>query len=211
MQAEPTPKGVSQPDGRTRLLDAAEVLLDEAGIDGATGAAITAAAGHKNAAAVNYHFGNLDRLIRAVLNRRADELNVVRHARLDELEANGTVEPRAAFVAMVEPVAFMLDSPGGRRHLRLLNQAANHPRFHAEATWRFATSIERGSVHLAPLVSHLELDRARHRAANVLGLVLFALAEQARVIDDPAQDLPTLGTEEFIVDLADASLAALRA
>ncbi len=211
MQPEPASKGVSKPDGRTRLLDAAEVLLDEAGIDGATGAAITAAAGHRNAAAVNYHFGNLDRLIRAVLNRRAEELNVVRHARLDELEANGAVDPRAAFLAMVEPVAFMLDSAEGRRYLRLLNQAANHPRFHAEATWRFATSVERGSVHLAPLVSHLELGHARHRAGNVLGLVLFALAEQARVIDDPALELPTLGTSDFVDDLADASLAALRA
>ncbi|MBP7853203.1 MAG: TetR family transcriptional regulator [Candidatus Microthrix parvicella] len=198
-------------DGKTRLLDAAEALLDQAGIDGTTGAAITAAAGHKNAAAVNYHFGNLDRLIRAVLDRRATELNVIRHARLDELEAGGSVEPRAAFVAIVEPLADLLASKEGRRYLRLLNQAANHPRFHAQAGMGFASSLERGAANLSPLVSHLAPDRQRHRAGNVLGLVLFALAEQARVIDDEAQDMPVLGCEAFIVDLADSSLAALSA
>lgn len=41
--------------------------------------------------------------------------------------------------------------------------------------------------------------------------MLFALAEQARVIDDEAQDMPVLGREAFIVDLADSSLAALSA
>ena len=44
-----------------------------------------------------------------------------------------------------------------------------------------------------------------------MGLVLFSLAEQARVIDDPELDMPTLETEAFIDDLADASLAALGA
>lgn len=211
MERDPAPSGAAQPDGRTRLLDAAEALLDEAGIDGTSGAAITAAAGHKNAAAVNYHFGNLDRLIRAVLERRADAINTIRHARFDELEAAGAVEPRAAFVAMVEPLARLLDSSDGRRYLRLLNQAANHPRFHAEASVGFTTSLERGAVYLAPVVAHLEPDRQRHRAGNVLGLVLFSLSEQARVIDDPELDMATLGTEAFVDDLADASLAALGA
>lgn len=211
MKPDPATLEAPRPDGRTRLLDAAELLLDKAGIDGTTGSAIVAAAGHKNAAAVNYHFGNLDHLIGAVLARRVEELNTFRHARLDELEANGSVEPRAAFVAMVEPLAVLLDSIEGRRYLRLLNQAANHPRFHTQASWGFATSVERGAAHLSPLVGHLEPARQQHRAGNVLGLVLFSLAEQARVVDNPAQDLPVLATGVFVDDLADASLGALSA
>ncbi|MGB6056640.1 MAG: TetR/AcrR family transcriptional regulator [Microthrixaceae bacterium] len=45
------------PDGRTRLLDAAERLLGESGIDGTTATEITHAAGHRNAAAVGSHPG----------------------------------------------------------------------------------------------------------------------------------------------------------
>jgi len=198
-------------DGRIRLLDAAELLFDSAGIDGASGAAIVTAAGHKNAAAVNYHFGNLDGLVLAVLTRRAEQLDVVRHALLDELEADGQVEPRAAFVAMVEPLAALLDEPEGRRYLRLLNQAANHPRFHAEADWRFATSVERGAVHLAPLVAHLPAEVQGHRAGNVLGLVLYALAEQARRTDGATSAVALLDRATFVEDLADTTVAALRA
>ncbi|MGB3411096.1 MAG: hypothetical protein WBA45_07840 [Microthrixaceae bacterium] len=207
---------MARPDGRTRLLDAAEVLLDTAGIDGTTGAAITAAAGHRNAAAVNYHFGNLDQLIIAVLDRRSDELNTVRHRLLDELESAGPISPRAAFGAMIDPLANLLNSFEGRRYLRLLNQAANHPRFHSQASWQYATSVERGAVYLAPLVQHMELERQRHRARNVLGLVLYALAEQARTVDDATvddatDDLPLLTTEVFVSDLTNAALAALAA
>lgn len=197
-----------RPDGRTRLIDAAEVLLDTAGIDGTSGAAITAAAGHRNAAAVNYHFGNLDQLILAVLERRSGELDAVRHALLDELEAAGPVEPRAAFGAMLDPVAALLEQPEGRRYLRLLNQAANHPRFHDRANWQFATSVERGAAYLAPLVQHLEPERQRHRARNVLGMVLYALAEQARTVDGATGEPPIDG-DVFVADLTDAALAAL--
>jgi AcrR family transcriptional regulator len=201
----------SSGDGRTRLLDAAELLFDCDGIDGTSGAAIVAAAGHRNAAAVNYHFGNLDGLVLAVLARRAEQLDGVRHALLDELETDGPVEPRAAFEAMVEPLAALLDGPEGRRYLRLLNQAANHPRFHAQANWRFASSVERGAAHLAPLIDHLPPQIRVHRAGNVLGLVLFALAEQARRIDGDASGAPLLGRAPFVADLADTALAALRA
>lgn len=190
-------------------MDAAEQLLDEVGIDGATGAAIIEAAGNRNAAAVNYHFGNLDGLIRAVLDRRAAELDETRHSLLDRLEAAGTTDARSTFLAMIAPLAELLDRRDGRRYLRLLNQAANHPRFRSEARWEFATSIERGVALLAPLVADLPPDQQRHRGRNVLGFVLYAFAEQARAID--AGEDGTLTTEDFTADLTDSALAALSA
>lgn len=198
-------------DGRTRLLDAAERLLDESGIDGTSAAAITHAAGHRNAAAVNYHFGKLDHLIEAVLERRAAELNEQRHALFDELEAAGPVEPRAAFVALVQPLADLLDRPEGRRYLRLLNQAANHPRFHDRAGWHFTTSLQRGAALLAPVLESVPVDRRPSRARHVLGMALFALADQAWLIDTPQPDRSPLPVGEFVDDLVVMGLAALRA
>ena len=198
-------------DGRTRLLDTAEELLGESGIDGTTAAAITHAAGHRNAAAVNYHFGKLDNLIQAVLERRAAELNTARHAILDELEAAGPVDPRAAFVALLRPLADLLDHREGRRYLRLLNQAANHPRFHDRAGWQFTTSLERTASLIAPALAHVPVDLRPHRARYVLGMALFALADQAWIIDTPQADREALPREVFIEDLADIGLAALRA
>ena len=65
-----------------RLLDAAEQLFAEHGIDGASMRAITHAAG-TSVSAANYHFGSKDELVRATFSRRVVELN---QRRLDELE-----------------------------------------------------------------------------------------------------------------------------
>lgn len=201
----------ARPDGRTRLLDAAERLLDESGIDGTTAAAITHAAGHRNAAAVNYHFGKLDHLIEAVLQRRADQLNERRHALLDELEAAGPVEPRDAFLAFVQPLADLLEVAEGRRYLRLLNQAANHPRFHDRAGWQYTSSLQRGALLLAPLLDHLDPDQRQDRGRLVVGMALYALADQAWLIDSPQPDRTPRSNAAFVSDLADAALAAIAA
>jgi AcrR family transcriptional regulator len=198
-------------DGRRRLLDTAERLLDEHGIDAISARAITAAAGHRNAAAVNYHFGDRERLVAAVITRRAEALDEQRHALLDELEAAGTVEPRAAAAAIIAPLADLLDEETGRRYLRLLNQASTHPAFVSHANVHFATSITRGVVHLQPLLEHLSPERRAARGAVVLGAALRALSDQARIIDLADPPRPVLDTPTFTDDLLDALLAALSA
>jgi AcrR family transcriptional regulator len=197
--------------GRRQLIDTAERLLDEHGIDGVSGRAIAAAAGHRNNAAVNYHFGDRDNLVRTVLERRALDLDVRRHALLDELEAAGNVDPRAALTALFHPLVELLDDQGGRRYLRVLNQAANHPGFYERATLDFTPSLARSAAHLAPLVAHLSPPLRAHRARLGLGLALFALAEQARLIDTEPPPRPLLSTDEFLADLLVGTIAYLAA
>jgi AcrR family transcriptional regulator len=197
--------------GRRQLIDTAERLLDEQGIDGASARAIAAAAGHRNNAAVNYHFGDRDNLVRTVLERRALEVNVQRHMLLDELEAAGTVEPLDVLTAMLRPLIGLLDDVGGRRYLRVLNQAANHPAFYEEATIEFTTSLSRGAAHLAPLLVHLPPRLRAHRARLGLGMVLFALAEHARLIDTTPPPRPLLDADEFLADLITTTMAFLTA
>ncbi len=67
------------------ILDAAEALFAEEGIEGASLRAITARAG-VNLAAVNYHFQSKEGLVRAVFARRIEPLNRERIALLDRLE-----------------------------------------------------------------------------------------------------------------------------
>ena len=55
-------------DTKTSLLDAAEALFAELGIAGASMRAITARAG-ANLAAVHYHFGSKEGLVREVFRR----------------------------------------------------------------------------------------------------------------------------------------------
>lgn len=70
---------------RERLLDVAERLFGERGIPEVSLREITSAA-DANIAAVNYHFGSKDGLVREVFARRMGPLNVIRVGLLREAE-----------------------------------------------------------------------------------------------------------------------------
>ena len=71
---------------RAALLDAAERLFSQNGIEGTSVRDITKEAG-ANLGAINYHFGTKDRLALEVFARRIEPVNRERIARLDALEA----------------------------------------------------------------------------------------------------------------------------
>lgn len=73
-----------------RILDAAEALFAEHGFDATSTRMITTKAG-VNLAAVNYHFGNKQGLIRQVFHRRLSQLNQERLQALNALIANSAV------------------------------------------------------------------------------------------------------------------------
>ena len=69
-----TTTGRHGPETRGRILDAAEALFVEHGLEATSMRMITALAG-VNLAAVNYHFGSKENLIQEVFRRRLGELN----------------------------------------------------------------------------------------------------------------------------------------
>jgi AcrR family transcriptional regulator len=77
----------STTDTADRLLDAAEALYAESGLEAISVRSITARA-HANLAAIGYHFGSKDALIQAVIQRRYNWLNNARRDKLDGLEAD---------------------------------------------------------------------------------------------------------------------------
>lgn len=197
--------------GRQRLLDTALVLFDEHGIDGVSARTIAQAAGHRNVTAVNYHFGSRDELVHEVLTRQAAVLDRQRHALLDELEARGPVDPREAVVAVVTPLVGLLSDPDGRRYLRLLNQAANHPAHYRDANFGFFTSLSRGAAYVLPLAEQMPPDRRAFRGRATLGFVLNALALQARLIDADEPGPPLLDAAAFTDELADTIMGLFTA
>ena len=96
-------------DTKERLLDVAEALFATKGVRGASLREITGTAG-ANLAAVNYHFGSKEGLLRAIVLRRAEPLNRER-IRLLELgeQAAGENPPTVKSIlhAFVAPVLEM--------------------------------------------------------------------------------------------------------
>ena len=79
-------------DTRDQILDTAERLFAEFGIDGVSIRTITAEAG-VNLAAIHYHFGSKEALVREVFVRRIDPLNRERLRLLDELLERSRPKP----------------------------------------------------------------------------------------------------------------------
>lgn len=76
---------MSTPETKDRIISAAERLFAERGYAGTSLRTVTSEAG-VNLAAVHYHFGTKDALLRAVFDRRVGPVNKQRLQRLDELE-----------------------------------------------------------------------------------------------------------------------------
>lgn len=116
---------------RSRILDAAEMLFVEHGLDATSMRMITAKA-EVNLAAVNYHFGNKENLIHEIFRRRLTELNRQRVAALDALEAEAGGQPlRASRIleAFFAPaLALASDTEhGGRTFMQLLGRTYTEP------------------------------------------------------------------------------------
>jgi AcrR family transcriptional regulator len=97
---------VVPPDTRTQILDTAERLFAARGIDAVSIRSLVDEAG-VNLAAVHYHFGNREELVRAVIKRRVLPMNSERLRRLDEVEmAAGAEAPKLEDIlrAFVAPV-----------------------------------------------------------------------------------------------------------
>src|SRR6266545_3528590 len=89
-------------DVRTRIVDAAERLFAAGGEEATSLRAITREA-EVNVAAVHYHFGGRDGLLREVLDRQVGPLNERRLRMLDEVEARGAVSVPALLEAFLRP------------------------------------------------------------------------------------------------------------
>lgn len=118
-------------DTRVRILDAAELLFTEQGFEATTLRQITGAAA-VNLAAVNYHFGSKEELIREVFRRRLTWLNEQRLKELDRLEAEAGGVPlkpsRILEVFFGVALKMAADTEGGgRTFMRLLGRTYTKP------------------------------------------------------------------------------------
>jgi AcrR family transcriptional regulator len=97
-------------DARTQLLDVAERLFAERGIDAVSLSEILETAGQRNKSAIYYHFGSKEGLIAAIAERRSHLLNERRSQLLEELATAGNGDNvRSLAGALVAPLAELLD------------------------------------------------------------------------------------------------------
>jgi AcrR family transcriptional regulator len=108
---------------RKRIIDAAEMLFAERGVDNTSLLDIAKAAQQKNRSALQYHFTNKQGLLDAVLDKHAESIAEHRMAMLDSLESGGKFKLYQLIEVLVLPVAAQLDkADGGHAFLKIHSQ-----------------------------------------------------------------------------------------
>jgi AcrR family transcriptional regulator len=124
------PMNDAKPDKRPRkdtlatrghIVDAAEALFAEHGVDNVTLLDIARAAGQSNRNAPQYHFGDKMGLINAVLNKHSDLISVRRKVIMDALAQKDAPTLRELVDAYVLPVAWHVDSTENSLAYLLIN------------------------------------------------------------------------------------------
>jgi AcrR family transcriptional regulator len=170
---------------KAALLDAAEQIMAQRGIEGAEFNEIHRVAGQRNRSAVAYHFGDREGLVRAVGVRRREPVNAGRNKMLDRLEREHRVTIANLVDALVRPPARDLATAGGRAYLIVLAEAAT--RLGADnfllADRRHLDSVHRLSAHLERLLTG-PLGQRRRTIGRIILVTPVLLADIARAIDN---------------------------
>jgi AcrR family transcriptional regulator len=123
---------MGQTDTKKNILDAAEKLFSRHGFSSTSLRMLTKEAG-VNLAAVNYHFGSKEELIKAVIERRLLPLNRLRTEKLQGVkkcaeEEKRLPEVREVLLAFMEPTfAFRKSGEGAQNFITLIGRTFSEP------------------------------------------------------------------------------------
>ena len=203
---------MARSSARKRLLDCAERLFADHGLDGVSLRAINAGAG-LSPAALHYHFGSRQALVEVLLERHMSPLMEQRRRLLDALEASPrSPSARSVLEALVRPLADLLAREGqaGHRYLRLLSRLQADgdldERFVIE---RYREGVDRLEPLLRRALPELPAALVRLRLALAIELVLRALADWQTLAGSGRDD--QLSLEDLVVSLLDFLDGALEA
>lgn len=161
---------------KERILDAAEELFAHCGFDGASLRRVTSAAG-VNLASVNYHFGSKDKLIEEVFRRRLDILNGLRHAALEQLTAQSTLED--VLTAFIQPaLELSREGHGGGAFVRIMARAyvEHDEQLRSFLSDNYGDVLKRFAAALAERLPTLDKQELYWRLDIVTGALTYAMA-----------------------------------
>jgi AcrR family transcriptional regulator len=113
----------SSEETKSQIKMAAQMLFARRGVDGVTVQEIVDSAGQRNNAALHYHFGSKEELIREMVVDGAAVLDKRRRRMLDEIEARGGPKSvREVMVVLVMPVIELCEDERWRGYIRFTSK-----------------------------------------------------------------------------------------
>ncbi|RZT39068.1 TetR/AcrR family transcriptional regulator [Cupriavidus agavae] len=210
--AAPAPDaGEALTDTAQRILEIAERLFAEQGVEQVPLRQIVVESGQRNRSALHYHFGSREALVSHLLNRRLHEVNRVRHRYLDELEASGRpIDIHAVVQATVYPlVEVVLQTSWGTNYLQVLAQTTFSPALLNKGLVdkTAMSALYRVRDHIHALLPGMPRDVLRLRMIWFMDTVVYSLAHWVRERGKRNRAAPPV---EELVDFCAAALEGPR-
>jgi len=198
-----------------RLLQVAERLFAQHGIDAVSLNRIRTEAGARNSSALHYHFGSKEALIEAILAYRMQGINARRLQLLAEVvRGDREREVRGVVRALVIPFAEQLEgSPGERHYVRFVAQVYSNPDLSIAVLLhnQNASGLRQAVGLLHDILDHLPPAIIDQRIDLVQSLGIHALADRERAVNAGHAERVRLPLDVFVGTLIDASVGALLA
>ena len=160
-----------------RLLATAEHLFAQHGIAAVSVRSITIAAA-ANIAAVHYHFGTKFDIVRALVERRVDEVNGARLVLLRTLEQAAEVSAHDVATVWIEPLARLAIDPERMAYLGFVVALSNaEPAMRSLAGDVYRRHFSRLDAALTRALPHLDAPVRRFRFGLAVDMSMRALAK----------------------------------
>jgi AcrR family transcriptional regulator len=206
---------VTAPGRRTRerLLDVAEQLFGERGIDAVSLREIRLAAGARNAAAVQFHFENRAGLLQALIERHMPEITAIQRKLFETTLAAGREnDSRSLVEVLVRPAAiYLLRGSSERAWVKIMSDLLQRPDLHVTQMVSVAPEIATkvGTALYLQLTQVMPDAIAQERIVTLAQTSLHLCADRSRVEDDETGTRVHLPGPMFVENLVDMVWGAL--
>ncbi len=195
---------------RAQMLDVAERLFAERGIDGVSLRTVGQSAGQRNNSAAQYHFGSRDGLVQAVVERRFESVDERRRELTDTLGTDTSL--RELVRCVVLPLAELVDTGSADQptwYVRFLAQlVALNGGYGAEEITGPPTGLRRLESRMRTHLAHLDRATYVRRQRWFAQTMVRVLADQEH---ERAAGRPAVAIDVIVDDLVTMLVALLEA
>ncbi len=172
---------------RERFVSAAQQLFAQRSIDSVSVNEITQAAGQKNRNALQYHFGNREGLLQAIIDRHSARVLALRTPYLAADESGDDPASRIAARGLVMPVVDYLDeNPEAIFYVKILSQLAALNSDVINPSTRSTLSFQsddRLAAVMRRAVAHLKPAEAQRRLFLAISFTFHGIADVCRACE----------------------------
>jgi AcrR family transcriptional regulator len=198
---------------RSHLLDVAEQLFAERGTNAVSLREVRLAAGARNTAAVQFHFGDRDGLFAALIERHMPRISEIQQSLYEAAAARGVDDqPRAIVEILVRPIAdYLAIGPSERAWVKIMGDLASQPDLHLKQMLSVTpeAGLRAGRELHHQLAQTIPDQIARERIIMLAQASVHLSADYARLLDDPTTSRHHTTTDAFVDNLVDMLTAAM--